>query len=54
MRIACHDMGFYFEGCENDFEIWQAQEQRFKDHKANQEMFSKEEIQESIYQQQDL
>lgn len=32
IRIACHDIGFSFEGCEIDIDYWQAQEQRFQEH----------------------
>lgn len=32
LRIACHDLGFGFEGCEIDPVYWEAQERRFKQH----------------------
>lgn len=32
IRIACHDMGFDFEGCEIDKDYWEAQEARFQQH----------------------
>ena len=48
-RIACYDMGFDFVGCELDPDFWQAQEKRFQDHIASQELFRTEEIQNLIY-----
>ena len=50
MRIACHDMGFWFEGTEIDQDYWQAQEKRYQNHIANAEIFGKSEMQELIYQ----
>ena len=32
IRIACHDMGFDFTGCEIDKDYWQAQEDRYQEH----------------------
>lgn len=49
IRIACHDMGFYFEGCELDPMVWKDQEERFKNHISQKELFDKSEIQELIY-----
>lgn len=49
IRIACYDMGFDFTGCELDADYWQAQEERFKNHISQQELFGKAEIQELIY-----
>jgi len=50
IRIACHDMGFHFEGCENDPEYWQAQEDRYQEYiKKGKELFPTEEYQEIIY-----
>ena len=49
IRIACHDMGFDFTGCERDKDYWQAQEERFKNHVAQNELFEKEEIRGLIY-----
>ena len=40
-RIACYDMGFYFEGCENNKHYWQEQENRFNNHK-HQDLFQGE------------
>jgi site-specific DNA-methyltransferase (adenine-specific) len=40
IRIACHDLGFDFEGCEIDEDYWNAQEERYKNHVAQQELFS--------------
>ena len=50
IRIACHDMGFDFEGCEIDKDYWQAQEERYKTHINQQDLFSGKELQESIMQ----
>lgn len=50
IRIACHDLGFDFEGCELDPDYWQAQEERFKNHVAQPEIFDKQEI----YQQDNI
>jgi site-specific DNA-methyltransferase (adenine-specific) len=49
-RIACHDMGFDFEGCEIDKDYWEAQEERYNTHIQQSDLFSPEVIQESIYQ----
>lgn len=38
-RIACHDMGFDFTGCELDPDYWKAQEDRYKNHIAQGELF---------------
>ena len=53
-RIACWDLGFDFEGCELDPDYWQAQEDRFKTHINQPEIFDKQEIQEHIYNQENL
>jgi len=50
IRIACHDMGFDFEGCEIDKDYWEAQEERYNTHIQQSDLFSPEVIQESIYQ----
>lgn len=50
IRIACHDMGFEFEGCELDRDYWQAQEERYKNHIAQQSIFDIDEIQGLIYE----
>ena len=50
IRIACHDMGFDFVGCEIDKDYWQAQEERYKTHINQQDLFSGKELQESIMQ----
>lgn len=49
IRIACHDMGFSFEGCELDPDYWKAQEERFQAHIKQDELFEKSELQESIF-----
>jgi len=51
LRIACHDMGFDFVGCELDYDYWKAQEERYKNHIANQELIPPEEIQKAIWEQ---
>lgn len=38
-RIACHDMGYEFTGCELDPDYWAAQEARFKKHCSQGELF---------------
>lgn len=50
IRIACHDMGFDFTGCEIDQNYWQAQEQRFQAHVQQMDLFGAEEIQKGIYE----
>jgi site-specific DNA-methyltransferase (adenine-specific) len=35
MRKACHQMGFYFEGCEIDKDYWQNQEDDYEEFKNN-------------------
>ena len=50
IRIACHDMGFDFEGCELDPDYWQAQEDRYQNHIAQGELFDTQEYQERIYE----
>ena len=54
MRIACYDMGFWFEGTEIDPDYWQAQEDRYQAHIANGELFETQEIQKLVYQEQVL
>ena len=49
IRIACHDLGFDFEGCEIDPDYWQAQEDRYNNHILQGGLFGKEEIQELVY-----
>ncbi len=49
IRIACHDMGFDFEGCEIDKDYWEAQEERYNTHIIQQDLFSGEELQEITY-----
>jgi site-specific DNA-methyltransferase (adenine-specific) len=53
-RIACYDMGFDFEGCELDADYHAAQEKRFVDHIAQQDLFDKKDIQKEIYREKDL
>jgi site-specific DNA-methyltransferase (adenine-specific) len=49
-RIACHDMGFDFIGTENDPYYWQAQEDRFKNHISQNNLFAQDEMQDLIFQ----
>lgn len=52
IRIACHDIGFDFVGCEKDPEYWQAQEDRYKEHLAKgKELFEVNEYQKLIYKE---
>ncbi len=40
IRIACHDMGFDFEGCEIDKDYWEAQEARYQQHAMQADLFT--------------
>ena len=51
IRIACHDMGFDFEGCEIDKDYWEAQEARYNQHIMQGDLFSVEDMQKGIYQE---
>lgn len=51
IRIACHDLGFWFEGCEIDPDYWRDQENRFQNHIAQPELIDKQEIQAAIFEQ---
>jgi site-specific DNA-methyltransferase (adenine-specific) len=51
IRIACHDLGFDFVGCEKDSDYWEAQEKRYREHIAQGELIPTKEIQEAIWQQ---
>ena len=51
IRIACHDMGFDFEGCEIDKDYWEAQEARYNQHIMQGDLFSGEDMQKVIYQE---
>jgi len=44
-RIACHDLGFDFVGCELDKDYFEAQEKRFVDHIKQPKLFEPEIIQ---------
>jgi site-specific DNA-methyltransferase (adenine-specific) len=50
IRIACHDMGFDFEGCEIDKDYWEAQEKRYQQYIKQGDLFSSEDTQKAIYQ----
>jgi site-specific DNA-methyltransferase (adenine-specific) len=54
IRIACHDLGFDFEGCELDPDYWQAQEDRYRRHIAQGELIGPEEVQALSYKQGEL
>ena len=45
IRIACHDMGFDFEGCELDPDYYEAQEKRFVNYIKQDELFEKKQLQ---------
>ncbi len=49
IRIACHDMGFDFIGCEIDKDYWEAQEERFKNHTDQIDLFSPTDLQGSMF-----
>ena len=49
LRKIAYNMGFYYQGCENDPNFWQGQEDRFKNHIANPELFEPETIHNHIY-----
>lgn len=49
IRIACHDMGFEFEGCELDKDYWQAQEDRYQNHISQGDLFETDEMQGLIF-----
>jgi len=51
IRIACHDLGFYFEGCELDPEYHAAQEDRYQNHIKQGDLFHTDEYQDLIYHQ---
>jgi site-specific DNA-methyltransferase (adenine-specific) len=51
IRIACHDMGFDFEGCEIDKDYWEAQEKRYNQYAMQGDLFSSEDTQKAIYQE---
>ena len=51
IRIACHDMGFDFIGCEIDKDYWEAQEKRFKDYLSQPKLFDTNEVE---YKQNEL
>ena len=49
IRIACHDLGFDFVGCELDKSYYLAQEERYNNYINQNELFKKEDIQKLIY-----
>ena len=53
-RIACYDLGFDFEGCEIDKDYWEAQEERFNTYIQQQSLFTPEELEPQIYEQDEL
>ena len=44
IRIACHDMGFDFEGCEIYKDYWEAQEERYQQHAMQIDLFTPESL----------
>jgi site-specific DNA-methyltransferase (adenine-specific) len=51
LRIACHELGFDFEGCEIDKDYWEAQEARYQNHIKQAELFDKTEVQRIVYKE---
>ena len=51
IRIACHDMGYDFTGCELDPDYHAAQEDRFNTHKAQGQLFDPVELTKNEYVQ---
>jgi len=49
IRIACHDMGYNFTGCELDPDYHAAQEDRFNTHKAQGQLFDPVELTKNEY-----
>lgn len=49
LRIACYDMGFDFEGCENNADIFEDQEIRYKKHTQQGDLFSGSDLQKAIF-----
>jgi site-specific DNA-methyltransferase (adenine-specific) len=49
IRIACHDMGFDFAGCELDQDYWRDQEDRYNNHISQGSLFDIFEIQNNIF-----
>ncbi len=49
IRIACHDMGFDFEGREIDSDYYEAQEKRYQIHAAQGRLFDDDEMQRLIF-----
>ena len=47
-RIACYDLGFDFMGCELDPDYWKAQEELYKQHTMQGDLFSGSDLQSSI------
>ena len=54
IRIACHDLGFDFTGCEIDADYHAAQEARYKTHAAQTQLFDPAEIAAPVPEQMDL
>lgn len=44
LRIACDNLGFEFEGCEINYDYWLKQEERFKNHCLQLDLFSHEDF----------
>ena len=49
IRIACHDMGFDFTGCEIDKDYYEAQKKRYQKHACQGDLFEAQEIQGLVY-----
>lgn len=54
LSLSKCDLGFWFESYELDWDYWQAQEDRFRNHITQSEIFDKQEIQKNIFNQGEL
>lgn len=54
IRIACHDMGYDFTGCEIDPDYHAAQQKRFQTHIAQAQLFDPVELTKETYRQEEL
>jgi site-specific DNA-methyltransferase (adenine-specific) len=49
LRVACYELGFDFTGCEIDIDYHTDQENRFKNHISQQDLFESNEMQKLIF-----
>lgn len=54
LRKICYNMGFDYQGCENNPDYWQAQESRYQNYIAQGNLFQTDDIQDLIYQEVDI